>query len=248
MDERQRACIRGCRVRGKHIPTCAGVSCDGCLPMLAADGAMICERDIRSLRHTIGQAPDLCAHIRSIVDPQKAQVYDREKLSGAGSSESQPPVSVEMLDAADEVLGILAYWAEYYGDEMDYRGRRTFPAGVDSEDAYYLANTPSSFLLANLEAIVNDGFVRLMAERVLGPTPDPEDWTIAKVLRRWPLHERSKFSQMPCPGCEMRTVLVKPPRRAGDERLYECRNDTCSWAIPEDERIIWAEYFEGAVA
>ena len=262
MDERP--CIRGCVYQGRHVHTCpeatgaarlsraifggSAVECTGCEPVPAAHGAMICDRDVRALRRVIGDAPDLCQHLRSLIDPMRAQTYDREKLGGKPPSESQPPMSADIVDAADEVLGILAYWAEYFGDEMDYRGRRAFPAGVDSEDAYYLANTPTCYLLAHLDEVVNDSFVRLMAEKVLGPTSDPDEWTIAKVLRRWPMTERAKWSPKPCPGCEMRTVQVRPPRRASDEREYVCKNQLCDWRMPEEERVQWMEYFEGVAA
>lgn len=262
MDERP--CIRGCTYQGRHLHTCPEASgaarlihaifgghqerCPGCEPVLAAHGALICERDIRALRRTISDAPDLCTHLRSLIDPQKAQVYDREKLGGKPAAESQPPMSADLVDAADEVLAILAYWAEYFGDEMDYRGRHAFPAGVDSEDAFYLARTPALFLLEHLEEIVNDSLVRLMCEKVLGPTADPEDWTIASVMRRWPLHERAKFSKLPCPRCEKRVVLVRPPRQAGDEVGYECRDADCGWVPPAEERVLWMVYFEGVAA
>ena len=156
---------------------------------------------------------------------------------------------MDIVEAADEVLAILCYWAEYFGDDMDYRGRRAFPAGVDSADAHRMAQWPASFLLEHLDEVVNDTFIRLMCEKVLGPTADPDDWTIAGVSRRWSIAERPKWSPQPCPGCEMKTIQVRPPRREGDERQYVCQNDACTWRIPEAERVQWMVYFgEGIVA
>lgn len=269
MDERP--CIRGCVYRGRHVHTCPEATgaarlihaifggdlrrCAGCEPVEAAHGALICERDIRALRRTIEDAPDLCTHLRSLVDPSKSTwnftqakpTFDGQ-VSKRVPSESRPPTNTDIVEAADEVLGILAYWAEYFGDEMDYRGRRSFPAGVDSAEAFFLAKMPADYLLEHLAEIVNDRFVRLLCEKVLGPTADPEDWTIAEVARRWSMRERAKFSRMPCPGCELRMVLVRPPRREGDERSYECRNEACDWVMPEEERVTWMEYFEGVAA
>lgn len=266
MDER--ACLRGCVYRGRHVHTCPeatgatrllaaifgrdGEKCTGCLPVMAADGALICERDIRSLRRQITDAPDLVAYLRSQIDPQKAQVYDQEKLGGKPPSESQPPMSADLVDAADEVLAILTYFAEAFGDEMTYTSH-TIPAGTDSEAAYYLARTPAWYLLEQLPGIVNDvrvvGFARAVIDSPADEDPKSEIvWTIAKVSRRWSMYERAKFSKLPCPRCSKRVVLVRPPRVEGEEIAYECRDPECDWRPPENEQVVWSVYFAGQVA
>jgi len=265
MDERP--CIRGCVYRGRHLHTCPEASgaarlihaifgsaerCNGCEPVPAADSALICERDIRVLRRNINDAPDLCSHLRSLIDPQKAQVYDQEKLGGKPPSESQPPMSADLVDAADEVLAILTYFAEVFGDEMTYT-THTIPAGTDSEQAYYLARTPAWYLLENLPGIVNDvrvvGFARVVIDCPADEDPKAEIlWTIAKAARRWPLHERGTFSKLPCPRCEKRVVFRRPPRVEGEEVGYECRDEACGWVPPAEETVLWAVYFEGVAA
>lgn len=161
-----RVCVRGCVVKGRHlVPHDVNEACKGCLPEEATEG-FVCTRCARRLRHTITEAPDLCVRIRSSVDPMKAQVYDREKLGGKPSSESRPPMSLEAIAAADEVLAILTYSAEEFGDEMRYR-LHTFEAGTDSAIAYQVAKIPAGYLLEQLDGILNDDRVAVFAEATI---------------------------------------------------------------------------------
>lgn len=241
-----RPCLRGCTVKGKHVETHpAGTKCPGCVPVDAADGAMICERCVSRLRSTLDEVPDVCAHLRSMVDPMRSGWnMDRDMISGP-SSGPRPPLNVELVEAADEVLRIVVFYAEVFGDEMDYRGRHQFAAGVGSEDAYHAAKVPVGFLLANLGWIVNDRRVLGLCRAVLGPGADAEDWTVGRVLARWPLRERARFVLTPCPGCGLRTILGRPPRVFGGEKKFECVNPECGWVPPDDEAGLWAASFEG---
>ena len=257
----ERSCIRGCVYRDGHTPGCAGdvrsasyagERCTGCEPAPALEGALICEHCMNRLRRTLTDAPDLCAHLRSLIDPSKAAVYDQEKLGGKPPSESQPPMSADLVDAADAVLQILVYWARYFGDITGYRKHADgFRSTISIEQAHGVAQWATDYLLANLETIANDTLVRLFAAAVIDSPADPDpkssvEWTIAKALRRWPMTERPRFARLPCPGCELRTVLVRPPRSEGDERLYECTNEACGWRPPREETDLWVLYFEAA--
>lgn len=257
----ERLCIRGCVYRDAHLLGCTGDprssaydghQCGGCEPAPALDGSLLCDHCTRRLRNQLAEAPDLVAHLRSLIDPQKAQVYDREKLGGKPPSESQPPMSADLVDAADAVQQILVWWAGWFGDTTDYRRWKSVPAGAGAVRAHGAADWAAQYLLSHMETIGNDSMVRLFAAAVLDVPHDPNpaehvEWTIAKVARRWQMRERPRFARMPCPRCELRVVLVRPPRREGDERTYQCNNERCGWDPPENEREIWAMYFEAGV-
>ncbi len=244
-----RVCIRGCAIPGRHlVPHDVGDRCSGCLPVDAVHGAMLCVDCVKRLRRVITDAPDLCAHLRSMIDPTRsAWNFDRAKLSGRPEFAALP-LNTDVVEAADETLAILTYFAELFGDEMDYTGRHTFDAGTDSETAYHEARMPAWFLLDNLDRIVNDERVEGFARAVLGPNADPEDWTIARALARWPMRERARYSKVACPECDLKMIHRKPPRHQGDEPLYECRNPKCEWRPPVKEFETWVEYFEGEAA
>lgn len=239
MDERP--CLRGCTFpEGDTVP--------------AEYGAYLCSRCIRRLRHAIIEAPDLCAHLRSMIDPMKSgwnftqpePTYDGPTTKRPSSS-SKPPMSADVVDAADEVLAILTYYAELFGDPMEYR-EHSFPAGADSVAAYYLARVPATFLVDRLPEIVADhrvdGFARAVLDASRDEEPEEEiEWSIAKAARRWPMHERDRWAREACPQCDTRMVRVRPPRVFGQPPLFWCVNESCAWEPEAHEQVLWADYF-----
>lgn len=231
----ERACIRECT----HTDTGN--------PREAIAGSLLCGRCYSRLRSTLHEAPDLCAHLRSQVDPMKSGWnFDREKTGGRPASGSRPPMSDDLVDAADEVLAILTYFAELFGDEMEYR-THTFDAGTDAVGAYHRARMPAAYLLEHLPAIANDARVEGFARAVIDVPRDDEpneeiQWTIAKALRRWSMHESSRWAKQPCPVCETHSVRIRPPRVFGEAPLFWCVNEECSFD-PTGELHVWGEYF-----
>lgn len=244
-----RVCVRGCTIRGRHLVPHSEVEvCSGCLPVEAMRGSLLCEACVERLRRVISDAPDLVAHLRSMVDPRRSGWnFDRAKLSGRRAG-SKLPMNTELVEAADETLAILTHFADVFGDEMDYTGRRSYPAGTGAVAAYDLARLPAWFLLDNLGWIVNDARVEGFVRAVLGPNADPEDWTIARALSRWPMFERARYAKVPCPQCNLRMIYRKPPRHHGDQLAYECRNPKCGWRPARSEYQDWVDEFEGAAS
>lgn len=227
-----RACIRGCQTT------------DG--PTDAYQGALICERCIRRLRRTLEDSADLCGHIRTLIDPRKAAVYDQEKLNAGKAVMAPAPMNVDLIDAGNHVITALTYWASYFGDTEDYRWLGNgFPSTITPEKSYDVAAVPEGFLLEHLPEIANDSFVRLMAKAFIDFPEDAEEWTVQKALVRFPMDERGRFVKEPCPECGLRAVWMKPPRRFGQYAQYDCRK--CEWQPPILERAIWAVYFGGQV-
>jgi hypothetical protein len=244
----ERVCVRGCVLRGRHLVSHSEAEkCNGCLPVEAMGGAMLCEACVVRLRRVLTEVPDLVAHLRSMVDPLRSGWnWDRPRLSRSRGG-SKLPMNTDLIEAADQTLGILTFFADVFGDEMDYSRRRHLAAGSGAIEAYDAARMPAWYLLDNLGWIVNDIRVAGFARAVLGPSADPEDWTIARALGRWPLRDRAKFAQAPCPECKLRMVMIKPPRHAWDRKAFECLNPKCLWRPPRSEYEDWEEHFEGAV-
>lgn len=234
MDERP--CLRGCTFR------------DTGNPVPALHGALLCGRCVRRLRNTLNEAPDLCAHLRAMVDPMRSGWnFDQESTGGRPASSSRPPMSDDLVDAADEVLGILTHFAELFGDEMVYRSR-AFGPGTDAVGAYHAARIPAGFLLERLDSIVNDGRVEGFARVVIDAPADEEPgeeitWTIAKALGRWPLRDSARWASQPCPSCAARYVRIRPPRDFGEPPVFWCTNPECDWDPVPHELALWADYF-----
>src|SRR5688572_5901582 len=113
----ERVCVRGCAVRGVHFAACPNFGdadedgCRGCVPTVAREGALICDRCYKRLLATLAEAPDVIALIRSQADPLKAAVYDQEMVSGSASDEAPAPVRADLIDAADDMIRILRRWS-----------------------------------------------------------------------------------------------------------------------------------------
>lgn len=259
-------CIRGCTIKGKHLSTCDDVTpegrllraifgnhlppCTGCLPFRAAEGTLLCARDLSRLRENLDKVPDLCALLRSMVDPLKATAYDADKGTGSKQTEAPAPMNLGALDAASEVAEIVAGWADYFGDDVPSWLLDGFPSWVDSELAHEIIERHSSFLVDNMaSAVAKDDAVLLVWDVVCGHPPRelPDAWTIQKALDRFPMYDRATWAHAPCPNtaCNMRTIRVTPPSKEGELTRYLCTN--CGWAPSPREHETWDAYF-GLVA
>lgn len=262
-----RFCVRGCVHRGKHTALCNRPSidtpegrllaaifgdqaepCEGCEPREAYEGALICERCIRKTRRALEDAADLCGHLRTLIDPRKAQVFDRENVNAGKAVDAPAPMNVSMVDAADQVIITLTWWAAYYGDVEDYRTVSSgFPSWITPEDTFDISDLPAQFLIAQLPTIANDAAVKGFTEKVIG-WPAGDEWSIAKAVKRFPMDQQAFYSKKPCPKCKTRMVWVTPARRFGGKVRYECRNPECEWSPTVMEHLVWVEYFENGVA
>lgn len=259
----EKFCIRGCVSKAHHLPTCSEVTgaahlmgaifgrdpdpCQGCAPRKAYYGTQLCTPCIARVRSAITQAAELCGHLRTLIDPRKSGWnFDREQLSGGKASAPPAPANVAVIDAADEVISTLTWWAAYYGDEQDYQMvSGGFPSWISPELAYDIADSAVSYLLDAWDEIKNDQMAGLFAEKIIGNPTDPDEWSIQKALDRFPMDDRAHWSKMPCPDteCRRRTVLVTPPTTYRALVWYQCK--TCGWEPPILEHATFAAYFNG---
>lgn len=254
-----RVCVRGCFYPGQHLPNCPDASpysrllyaivtkavpakCGGCLPREAWEGALLCEGCIRRTRRVLEQAPDLCEHIRSMIDPLKSGWnFDRELVSGGGG-EMPAPVKAALLDAGDYVIAKLTWYAEYFGDVNYGRFKDGWPSDVSPERAYQVTYWAAEYLIEKLPEIANDSAVLGFTEKVIG-VPGGDEWSVAKALGRFPIQDRATWSRTPCPECKKKTVKITPPRYQGGMVRYRCSG--CEWSPSILQQKRWDHYFEG---
>lgn len=262
----ERPCIRGCTHRGQHMPTCpepklaetyekawaAGVrniayspKCSGCLPVQGRVAMMLCDRCYRRLRSMLEDAPDLLAHLRSIVDPMKAAVYDKVMVSSS-RKEMPAPVAADLIDASADIAKTLHEWAAFVDPTL--AGAPIELSRLDTAEVFDAADWWSMVILARLESLANRIEVRELADVVLTHhTGEPEWWSIADALTRYPLNDRPRYATAPCPECDTKSVWVSPPRRVGQDFRYVCK--ACDWeANDHDDDGLWGNVFSGVAA
>lgn len=174
-----RACIRGCMVKGVHYAACpwdhvepesdraadltaAGVPpCDGCAARECRDGSLICDRCFGRMRGLLDDAPDLLARLRSLADPRKATPTDQPHY-GSTSVEPVAPVGADILDA----LATVEYVVEY----------------IDPDTLTHVSNDRERILLLS----------ELVIER--HPVVDGERaaWSVQDAVDRWGVERRDR--------------------------------------------------------
>lgn len=231
-----RPCVRGCTVEGVHYATCADFGrpdgeCKGCAPVEARDGVLLCDRCYGRLRRRLEVVPDLVAHLRVICDPLKAARYDRIPVQTSGPDGSPAPVPVDVLDALRDIMHAIQ--------------ARQLEPGAESDVAYYAALDAVGYLLENYDELANDrdGILQwwqLVMSRDLEDAPG--FWTITGALSRWPLEDRRRFAEQPCPECGLRSVAISPPRHRYSLIWLACTS--CGWRKNEtDDDGLWAAAF-----
>lgn len=241
-----RVCLRGCMVPAVHYASCAAFgtgtgSCTGCVPVEAREKAMICQRCYDRLRRMVDATADVVAHLRSIADPMKAQVYDRVMVDGS-RPELPAPVAAVIIDGSDSIARSVRKVAEFvYGIPLRERG---LPPGCAADVAWSRVDDDTAAILTVFDWLVNRSEIadiaEIFLERHKGDPAEWAWWSVADAEARWPLDDRARWAQTPCPECETRTVRVQPPRRRGAPTRFACT--TCDWQ-GDDRDEFYAEAF-----
>lgn len=244
----ERACVRGCTVKDVHYATCPDfgkvetTTCKGCVPVVARDGVLICDRDYQRLRRLLSEAPDLVGHLRSIADPMKAAVYDKVLVSSS-RPELPAPVAADLIDASNDIMRTLRVWSVFVQSGV-IREPRALRAGIDGADAYDEAVGHVTVLLGALDDLANDSHqVGALCDGVIvSHGAVPAYWSVADAAARWRVDDRPRWAENPCPECDLKTVRVTPPRFRGDDARFRCT--TCAWERSDaDDGGFWAEAF-----
>jgi hypothetical protein len=254
----ERACRRGCTIKGEHYATCADYGrdaegdCRGCAPRVAVDGSLICGRCFGRLRRNLDAAADLLDVLRTRADPSKAQVYDKVIVGGSLGDLTPGPVSADIVDASEQIMRELIAWARYASTGEHAPGDFILAPGASAQVAASEARLAARAILAHLCDLANDAEqIDALCHFVLDQWLDDADrdvddrgWTLARALGRWPLEERAWWAAQPCPMCDRRAVYVTPPRTSGGATTYQCRAASCGWSADDaGAGIPWWEFF-----
>lgn len=245
-------CARGCMRRGEHFAACPSAfggegQCRGCVPRDAVGESVLCGRCFHRTRALIEATPDMLAHLRSLGDPLKAAVYDREP-GGGTKVHAPPPIPVELLDAADFIVTLLWSAREVVNGRTP-NGRMQVPVRAGSQVLFDFASDAAGEILRGLRSLSERAEVVPLADAVIGRPASRDEWTLQKVFERWSLRDNPWWAAQPCPvpSCGLRAIKVTPPELPGGETRYTCAK--CGWSAPDDEDGFWAEVFtrrEGA--
>ena len=169
--------------------------------------------------------------LRSVADPRKATAYDRAVVKGSTPEGVPAPVAADIIDAQIDLFHTL--------------GVQQLRPGAESDEAYALALAAVREVLLGFDLIANDkeSFLSWWAAVVPSVRDDfPEYWTVTRVIRRWPLQDRSRWAHSPCPNCHLKTVKIIPPRHRYALTWFEC--EKCDWRKNErDDDGLWASAF-----
>lgn len=242
------SCARGCTQRGEHFAACPDYvsggpgTCRGCRPREAAEGSLICGRCFHRLKSMILATPDMLAHLRAMIDPLKAMVYDKDPGGGGARTHAPPPVPVELLDAADYITTLLWSAVEVIEGRSPV-GRMQVPVRAGVVVMHDFASHNARVIAEGLSALSARDEVVLFADAVIGRPASRDEWTLRTIFERWSLREEPWWAAQPCPvpACSLRAVKVTPPEFPGGETNYQCVK--CEWSAPHDDDGFWADVF-----
>lgn len=239
-------CARGCKRRGEHFAACpsygGGGECRGCVPRDVVGDSLLCGRCFGRTKGLIAAAPDMLVHLRSMIDPLKAAVYDKEPGGGGARTHAPPPVPVELLDAADYITTLLWSAVEVVEGRSPV-GRMQVPVTAGVTVLHDFAQHSVQIILDGLPGMSERDEVVPFADAVIGRPASRDEWTLRTIFERWSLRDEPWWAAQPCPvpSCGLRAVKVTPPELPGDETRYECAG--CGWVAPDDEDGFWADAF-----
>lgn len=238
-------CVRGCAVRGVHLPGCDGTGlgragevaeCLGCLPRPAEVGYLCpwCWGRLQSLVRTL---PALIEHLFDMAAPSVRSPSGRGD-GGRGPRPGGHGLYPEALAAADDLHAVLATWCAEVAEECPQAGpvprvsrvTRTplvevvGPVGRDSTRRLV------GWLEPHLEWVASQEWVGDLLED-LGPAS-------ARAWARWPVVEpERRVTTVRCPRCGQRSLVVTPPSVRGAQETVRCSSRSCGLVLAEED---WA--------
>ena len=231
------SCLSGCTIRGQHSTTCAVDPCTGCLPRPATPPRKVCDTCRSRLAGAIARTPALIDHLRSMIEPGAA---GGEKQGKRGKSDAPPaPLNVSAMSAADDIVAMLAHWADWITSRRDLAASRGVLRG-DHGQAVGLPGLrqPDLRVCALLAAHLDWALQQDEAGEMVGEITTLVHTTEA----RWPTDDTGAWSQVRCPECGSKSVHVGPPGGKYMPRHIACRMDGCGRSWTEDE---WDRYVTG---
>lgn len=230
-------CATGCTIRGQHTTDCTDNNCRGCLPR-PADTGNLCAWCYNRMRADIATIPHLVRHLREIGQPhaQNAPPSDTRTYNDPAEASVLPAA----WGAADELHAMLASWALLLLEEHPNGNQM---AGPDERGAWH----------TRYGTVVGIAHVKATERLVDWLTPWLEwcagrEWAaemrsevatlVATTSARWPtasMVEPERTVAMPCPRCEMLSLVYTPPSAERAPFKVSCTNPDCARVWTEDE-------------
>ena len=104
--------VSGCRLRGRHLPSCTADDCQGCLPRVATEG-LACDACLDRARRNLATVIDTTPAARDIAQRQTS----RGGGSGAGKPGSSLPLDLGATARLDAVQSALTTWSRHVSEE-----------------------------------------------------------------------------------------------------------------------------------
>lgn len=235
-------CVSGCVVSGEHLGTCVDASCRGCAPAAAAVG-VLCSRCWSRLQSEVRTLPSLV----------EALVSGEGRGSASSSGVRVPPgprdLFEECLEVADDLFSVLVEWgqglAEHLGERFPDVGGIWWSESTvrqDAESGEWYRVDPVPLGLRDVSAarsVVSWFEPRLEAAA--------EWWGVGDMLAdlsrlssraraRWQMEEAERrVSDIACPKCSARSLIVHPPRVVGAEEQVVCSRPACGAVLSVED-------------
>lgn len=237
-------CECGCVERGVHAEGCESDECRGCVPSPCAVG-VLCARCWARLQSTVRTLPSL---VEQVLSGECGVQHASTPQSVAGPRVLYPRHAAD----ADELVGLLASWAEVEAEEEEGESLPEFPGlwvsaptrRVDAEtgEAYLVESQVvgvrdasgvrmlARWVDARLERIAARGWAPLMLGEVSREA--------SRVRAVWQTAEpERRVREIACPSCGAHSLVVCPPVLPGAEEQVRCSRPACGRVLSSQD---WA--------
>jgi hypothetical protein len=211
------ACTYGCRITGQHRPDCNG-DCRGCLPRPAEHGTL-CTTCTDRLTEAVTITPELLLHLHAIGQPHASSKALTDDLIHRGDPAESTVLPASWLDE-DELDRLTRSWCLLVLDEHPVQGMRG-PGKGDSA---------AGWLLPHLSWCVSREWAGEMRRELVS--------YVGVLERKWPgpdAVEPPRPVDVPCPRCDLMSLVYTPPRWKGQAFRVECTDVDCARVFSEDE-------------
>lgn len=199
-----------------HVDDCAG-----CLPRPADDDLAVCRWHARRMEDAVAGLITLVPHLREIGKPYAQSVAPNDDTFSRGDPAEHVNIPAAWM-AADELTNELLGWVRATLEES--------PRALSWPDRKPWKGDVTRWALDHMRDMLALPFAGTMVSELVE--------LIATTRHRWPTADDVAPVEplaMPCPRCEHKSLIRRPPRYAGDPRRIECNSPDCARIYTEDE-------------
>ena len=190
----------------------------------------LCEGHLGALRVHLETLGALALHCRRLITPSASA-----GLTGgrSGAVDAPAPLALSPVDDADDILAWMWSWASMIAEDT---GHRLPPQA----DAWACGGVVHGMRRGDYVALV--ALTGWLLDRLDAAARRPwiDEWALeskvkaAQLDRRYPRSERPIFLPMPCPACDLLTLVRHPPRFRDLPVLIVCDSHDCGEVLPEN--------------